>query len=50
MEKGRNRLRFLGFLIDHDGHADAAVRVAAAAQLSPIGIGAMRQVGPIGER
>src|SRR5271165_5321171 len=40
---------FLGFLIDHDGHADAAVGVAATAQRAPILVGTVNQVGPIGE-
>ncbi len=38
-ERG-DRHGFLGLLVDHHRHADAAVRVAAAAQLSPIGLSA----------
>src|SRR5271166_2505197 len=40
---------FLGFLIDHDSHADAAVRVAAAAQRAPVFVRPVNQVGPVGE-
>ena len=40
---------FLGFLVHHHGHADTAVRVAAAAQLAPIGIRSVNEVGPVGE-
>src|SRR5208283_2574102 len=40
---------FLGFLVDHDGHADAAIGVAAAAQGAPVLVGAMNQIGPIRE-
>ena len=36
LEELGDRHRFLGFLVDHDRHADAAVRVAAAGQLAPI--------------
>ncbi len=50
-ERG-HRDRFLGFLVDHDGHAGTAIRMAAAAQLAPIVVGVVdvHQVGPIGER
>ena len=34
-ERG-DRNGLLRFLVDHDGHADAAVRVAAAGQVAPI--------------
>ena len=47
-ERGEGN-RFLGFLIHHHGHADAAIRVAAAAQLAPGGLGAVAQIAPIGE-
>ncbi len=47
-ERGEGH-RFLGFLIHHHGHADAAIRVAAAAQLAPSGLGAVDQIAPIGE-
>ena len=40
---------FLGFLVDHHGHADAAIRVAAAAQCAPVLVRPVNQVGPIGE-
>src|SRR6185436_14227142 len=44
-----HRGRFLGFLVDHHGHSDAAVGVASAAQLSPISRGSVNQVGEVGE-
>ena len=49
LEELRDRNRFLGFLVDHDRHADAAVRVAAAGQLAEFLLGAVRHVGPVGE-
>ncbi len=49
IQERRDRNRFLGFLVDHDGHADAAVGVAAAAQRSPVLVGPVNQVGPIRE-
>ena len=41
---------FLGFLVAHHGHADAAVRMAAAAELAPIRIRPVHQIREIGER
>ena len=49
VEERGDRNCFLGFLVDHDGHADAAIRVAAAAQRAPILVGPVNQVGPVGE-
>ena len=49
VEERRYRGRFLGFLVDHHGHADAAVRMAAAGELAPLGRRSMDQVGPVGE-
>ena len=46
----RNRREFLRFLVDHQRRADAAVRVAAAADLAPIGSGSVDQIGEIRER
>ena len=48
-ERG-DRHRFLRFLVDHHGHADAAVRMAAAGQLTPLSIRPVDDVGPVGER
>ena len=50
LEERGDRRRFLGFLVDHHRHADAAVRVAAAGQLAPVAIRPVHQVGPVGER
>ena len=50
LEERGHRHGFLGFLVDHDGHADAAVRVAAARELAPLGLLAVREVGPVAER
>ena len=49
LEERRHRHGFLRFLVDHDRHADAAVRVAAARQLAEFLLGAVRDVGPVGE-
>ncbi len=49
MQERGHRNVFLGFLVAHDRHADAAVRMAAAAQLSPIRRRPVNQVGEIGE-
>ena len=49
VEEGRHGTEFLGFLVDHDGHADAAVGMAAAAQLAPVGRGSVDEIGPVGE-
>ena len=46
----RHRCHFLCFLVDHHGRADAAVRVAAAGDLSPIVFRSVDNVGEIGER
>ena len=50
VEERRDRHGFLRFLVDHHGHADAAVRVAAAGQLAPVGRRAVHEVGPVAER
>ena len=49
VEERGHRNRFLGFLIDHQRHADAAVGMAAAAELAPVAVRSVDQVGPIGE-
>ncbi len=49
-KKGGDRSRFLGLLVDHDGHSRAAVGVATAAELTPVALGSVHQVGPVGER
>ncbi len=49
LQERRHRHGFLGFLVDHDRHADAAVRVASAGQLSEFLLGAVRHVRPVGE-
>ena len=49
LEERRHRHGFLRFLVDHDRHADAAVRVAAARELAEFLLGAVRHVGPVGE-
>ena len=47
-ERGNGR-GFLGFLVDHQRHADAAVGVASAGELAPLGGGPVNQVGPVRE-
>ena len=37
VEEGGDGRRFLGFLVDHQRHADAAVGVASAGELAPLG-------------
>ena len=49
LEERGDRHRLLRFLVDHDRHADAAVRVAAAGQVAPLGRRAVHQVRPVGE-
>src|SRR5439155_25026922 len=49
LEERRDWHGFLRFLVDHDGHADAAVWVATAGQLSEFFLGAVRNVGPVCE-
>ena len=49
VEERGDRHRFLRFLVDHDRHADAAVRVAAARQLAELAIRSVDDVGPVGE-
>src|ERR1017187_4912304 len=44
-----HRNPFLGLLVHHHGHAGAAIGMAAAAQLPPVGLRAVNQVAPIGE-
>src|SRR5262245_54137327 len=48
-EEGRQRRRFSCLLVHHHRHPDAAVRMAAASELSPPGVRAVNQVGPICE-
>ena len=47
-ERG-DRHRLLRFLVDHHRHADAAVRMASAGQLSPLPVRPVDDVGPVGE-
>ena len=49
LEERGHRHRFLGFLVDHHRHADAAVRVAAAGELAPLAVGPVDDVRPVGE-
>src|SRR6202044_659330 len=49
VEEGSHRNGFLGFLVDHQRHADAAVGMTAAGELAPIGVGTVYQVRPDGE-
>ena len=49
VEEGRDGCGFLGFLVDHHGHADAAVGMAAAGELAPLGAGSVNHVGPVRE-
>ncbi len=41
---------FLGLLVDHQRHADAAVGVATAGELAPVVLRSVNEVGPVGER
>ena len=50
VEKRRHRHRFIGLTIDHHGHAHAAIGVAAAGDLSPLRVGPVHDVCPIGKR
>jgi len=38
-EETRHRRPFLGLFVDHDSGADSAIRVAAARERAPLGIG-----------
>ncbi len=49
VQERRDRDGFFGFFVDHERHAYAAIRMAAATELSPLGGGPMDQVSPIGE-
>ncbi len=49
IEERGDRHGFLGLLVDHDGGADAAVRVAAAGDLAPVAIRSVDEVGEVGE-
>src|SRR6266481_4101846 len=49
IQERRNGDGFFRFLIDHHSHAYAAIRVASAAELSPIRTGTMNQIGPVRE-
>ena len=48
-EECRNGNRLFGLLIDHYCHAYATIGMAPTRHLSPISIGTMDQIGPIGE-
>ena len=50
IQEARNRRPFLGFLVDHQRRADAAVRVAAAGKRTPLRIRSVHQIGEAGER
>ena len=50
VQERRYRHGFFGFFVDHHGHADAAIRMAAAAQLTPVRFRSMDQVREIRER
>ena len=45
----RHRGHFIGLLVDHQGGADAAVRMAAATDLAPLGLRTMHQVREVRE-
>src|SRR5882762_6618049 len=45
IQEARNGRPFLGFLVDHQRGADAAVRVAAAGERTPLGFVALDHVG-----
>ena len=49
VEERRDGHGFLGFLVDHHAHADAAVGMAAAGQVAPFGLRTVDQIGPVGE-
>ena len=49
VEEGGDGSGFLGFLVDHHGHADAAVGMASAGELAPLGAGPVDEIGPVGE-
>ncbi len=49
LEERSDRNGFLGFLVDHQRHADAAIRVASAGELAPIRVRSVNQVGEVGE-
>ena len=49
VEEGGDGSGFLGFLVDHQRHADAAVGMASAGELAPLGAGPVNEVGPVRE-
>ena len=49
VEEGGDGRGFLGFLVDHEGHADAAVGVASAGELAPLGGRPVHEIGPVRE-
>src|SRR5579859_7531255 len=49
VQEARNRRPFLGFLVDHQRGAHAAVRVAAAGERTPLGFVALDHVGKAGK-
>jgi len=49
VEEGGYGSGFLGFLIDHERHADAAVGMATAGELTPLGAGSVNEIGPVRE-
>ena len=46
VEERRDRHGFLGLLVDHDRHADAAVRVTAAGEVAPLRVGSVDAYPP----
>ena len=49
IQKLRHRRLFLRLLVDHDRRPNAAIRVAPAAHLPPVGLRAVHQIGKVGE-
>src|SRR6185312_11326474 len=49
VEEGGDGDCFLGLLVDHQRHADAAVGVATAGELTPVVLGSVNEIGPVGE-
>ena len=47
VEEGGDGNSFLGFLVDHQRHADAAVRVASAGELAPLVVRPVNIVRPV---
>ena len=49
IEEGGYGSGFFGFLVNHQSHADAAVGMASAAELAPLGAGPVNEIGPVRE-